>query len=426
MQNNRSDIFLNAEELRKAGRHQQAAELFRQCWNQEKNEDHAWHLISCLRHLQTREEAWQILYEALELVPGSHFLNIQHSWMLYDFELTDAKSKKNHEKTIEIARKILDLSPDGVLLQLTVFAATDAAKALNMPEKILEFLVCVDKATLDKAPREYNGSKILSWRERWYFACINSLFDLERFAECRAICIEAYKDFPVKIEYARKAALCLAEANNYSQAADELEKLVRGRRVPWYMYADLAKILFECGQVDKAWHNACAAAEASGELKTKVNLFYIMARILLARGERTGAAAHAYLAVQTRSEQGWSVPEELSELISRLNVQTNSASIGTLLGNCRKYWSEQTQATAAILIQNSDNVRYKGLLLMKNPQSPFAFIRSESFNENVYVKTADIPEELRHDGAKICFSTQTSFDAKKNRESTRAVNISAD
>lgn len=425
---NRNELFLKAEELRKCGRHEQAADLFRQCWVAEKTEDVAWRLISCLRHLQAREEAWQVLYEAVEITPASHLLRTQQQWMLYDFDLADAKSRKNNEKILEVCERLLDMVPDAMLLQLTVFAATDACKTLNLPEKTLQYLNYLSKSTLDKTPREFNGNKILSWRERWYFACTNALFELGKFAECRDTALEAYKDFPAKIEYARKAALCLAEDGQEQQAADELEALIRGRRVPWYMYSDLARLLFECGDTEKAWANACRGAEAGGEIKSKVNLFYLMARIMMAMGNRDAASLHASLAAQARTEQGWAIPEELSEFMQKFNLSPANTSSRELVTSCRRFWG-QTSSNGAVqsaVTQNiSQSARHQGSLLMKNPDSPFAFIRARDLTENVYVKTADIPVELRQDGAKVEFSLQTSFDAKKNRESIRAVKVSA-
>lgn len=415
-----SELFTRAEETRKEGQFKQAAELFTHLWNAEKSESNGWRLLSCLRNIQSRDIAWQILYEASELIPDSFLIRSQHSWMLYDFELADAKAKKAFSKIIEVADKIFDLSTDGILLNLTVFAAIDAAKALNQPEKILLYLAMLDASKLDKRPREFRGNKIISWCERWYFACINALFELEKFVECRETCLSAYKDFPKKTEFARKAALCLSGLNQPEDAANELENLVRGRRVPWYMYADLSKLHFECGFTEKSWTNCCLAAQANGELKTKVNLFQLMARILLVKGNRDGASAHAYFAAQLRTEQGWGVPDDLSELLCSLNVQSEGHDTGSLLDICRKYWSNQIMSSDS---GKDSKKRYNGILLLKNSQLPFAFIKSDDFEENVYVKMADVPDNLRHDSAQISFYIQSSFDTKKNRESFRAVEI---
>jgi len=425
METTNNELFVKAEELRKSGQQAQAAELFRECWGREKSEDIAWRLISCLRHIPAREEAWQTLYEANEIIVDSHLLRTQHQWMLYDFDLADARNRKNHEKTLEICDQMLAMQPDGMLLQLVVFAATDACKVLNLPEKTLLYLAHLDKNTLEKTPREFNGSKILSWRERWYFACINALFDLGNFAECRDAALEAYKDFPAKIEYARKAALCLAESGNEPQAAEELEKLIRGRRVPWYMYSDLAKILFECGNIEKAWQNACCGAEAPGETKTKVNLFYLMARILMAMGNRDAAAVHVSLAARARSEQGWAIPEEISEFTQKFNLVSENSDSSTLLRACRRHWQSPGTVEAPARPDKSTNGRHRGKLLLKTPETPFGFIHADNLPENVYVRTSDIPTSLRFDGAILEFSLQTSFDAKKNRESSKASNITA-
>lgn len=430
MEESISELFSKGEAARKSGNYTSAAEFFRKCWNLQKNEEHAWRLVSSLRHLHLREEAWQVIYEAAEIVSDSELINTQHAWLLYDFDLAEAKAKKHHAKILDVASQITDMKPDGILLQLAVFAASDAAKALNMPEKILEVLGLLDKNSLEKTPREYNGKKILSWRERWYFACINALFELGNFSECRQTALEAYKDFPAKIEFSRKAALCLAEMGSHFEAAEELETLVRGRRAPWYMYSDLARLWFEAGHIDEAWKNASSAAQASGELKTKVNLYYLMARMLMAKGQREGAAAHALLASAARTEQGWSVPGCLVEILKTLNASAENANIGALLSECRKYWGSANEfvvrnKTEKSIAKTDKTERFEGAVLMQSPTIPFAFIKSSDFENNIYVKTAEIPAECRKAGAQVSFCIQSSYDAKKNRQSLRAVEVRA-
>jgi predicted Zn-dependent protease/cold shock CspA family protein len=268
------------------------------------------------------------------------------------------------------------------------------------------------------------GRKIMSWRERWYFACINALYDTESFQECRQTCLEAKVDFPAKIEFARKAALCLAEMHQGNRAIKELEGIVQSKPAPWYMHLDLARILFENGQVEKAWSYACNAANARGEAKTKVNLFQLMARILLARGQRDFAALHLCLAQRIRKEQNWSIPDSLTDLIEKLNASTEVKESRELIRRCKNIWNKSSSISSdSTKTTEKDDNRYEGYLIMKNPQTPFGFISCQAFKQNIYVKASDIPENLKHDGSKLSFKTETSFDAKKNRQSLKASDI---
>ncbi len=391
-------------------------------WEGDKNPEIAVSILADLRQQGKNEQAWQFLYECVELFPDNRAINDQHAWMLYDFELSPAKGKKNFERIIETATKILDLKPDSLLEKICVFAATDAAKAINQHEKTLQFLEQLDKNSLEKCAREYGGKKIMSWRERWYYACVNALFETGNFSECRQVCIEAKNDFPYLIEFSRKAALCLAETGQNKQAATELLQLISNKTVPWYIHCDLARILFDEGVVDQSWEQASLAAEARGELKTKVNLFQLMGRILLAKGDRDGAAAHLCLAARVREEQNWSIPESLSEMLNRLNATAERSDAKTLLASCRRLWKGSLTLTPLNKTSEPNRI-YTGTLLMKNPSSHFAFIKCSDFDENIYVKASDIPQENRSDGAVVSFKTTTSFDAKKNRQSIRAVDI---
>ncbi|MFZ5951862.1 MAG: tetratricopeptide repeat protein [Candidatus Rifleibacteriota bacterium] len=390
-------------------------------WSNQKTPETAVTILTCLRRNGNSEQAWQFIYECFELFPENRAIKDQHAWMIYDFELTPAKARKNFERIIESAEKILNLKPDSLLEKICVFAATDATKAINKPEKTLQFLEMIDKNSLEKCQREYAGKKIMSWRERWYYACVNALFETENFSECREICLEALKDFPHLIEFQRKAALCLAENGDPNQAIEELKSLINNKNVPWYMNSDLAKIFFDAGEVDKSWQQAVIAAQAKGELKTKVNLFQLMARILLAQGNRDAAASHLCLAAAVRAEQNWGVPESLGEMMAKLNASADRSDSRAILASCRKFWGSPGAVTRAT--SQEPGKIFLGRLMMKNPTSHFAFISSESFNENIYVKASDIPDELKTDGATISFKTTTSFDAGKNRQSMRAVEI---
>jgi tetratricopeptide (TPR) repeat protein len=376
-----------------------------------------------LRKEKRQNEAWQLLYEATEMFPESRQIKHQHCWLLYDFELQIAKASKNYFKIMETAEKILDLEPDELLKKICVFAATDAAKASNQPEKALMFLSYLNKDRLETSQREYKGRKIMSWRERWYFACVNALFETGNYSECRQTCQEAYKDFPHKLEFLRKAALCIAREGDIQKAAEELENLIKNRNVPWYMYSDLGSLFFDCGEIETAWKYSCKAADARGELKTKVNLFELMARIMLVQGNHDGAAAHACLAAAVRKNQKWNVPDSLSELIDKLNASTTSNDEKQLLQHCRQFWAEAVSNVKTPTPQADPDAIYQGSLMMKNPNSPFAFIKSKDFKDNIYVKAKEIPENLKYDGAKVRFKTTSSFDARKNRESIRAISI---
>ncbi|MDN5280640.1 MAG: hypothetical protein PWR01_4605 [Clostridiales bacterium] len=393
-------------------------------WNREHKPEIACGMISHHRQQGKNENAWQLLYEAMELFPENREINNEHAWLLYDFELTPAKSRKNFDQIIETANKIINLEPDLLLQTICVFAATDACKAINEHEKTLQFLALLDKSRLEKSPREYAGKRIMSWRERWYFACINALFETGNFIECREICLEATADFPQILEFKRKAALCLAESGELAKAAEELQRLILSRNVPWYVNSDLAKILFETGNVEEAWRQTSKAAQAKGELKTKVNLFQLMARILLAQGKRQAAASHLCLAAKVREEQNWSIPESLSEMLQKLNTSHEQTDLKTLLSCCRPFWTGSNCEIKPEVADKIDKKKvYRGVLLMKNPASHFAFIKCRELTENIYVKASDIPETLKIDGKEVRFSITTSFDAKKSRESKRAVNI---
>ena len=70
----------------------------------------------------------------------------------------------------------------------------------------------------------------------------------------------------------------------YGEAEEELQAISRMRGCPWYIVADLAKLRFNVGSFNSALDAAYEATLMHGELKSKVNLFTLIAKIQLVLG----------------------------------------------------------------------------------------------------------------------------------------------
>jgi len=429
----------NAEDLRKQNRFAEAMPIFKRHFDENNDEASLWRIIYCARHVHDYETAVSYLEKNHDRFPNSEMIRTQFAWLRYDAFLQPVKNSGNHARILEIAEEILPLTtgPDDILFKLTLFAAIDAARSLDDHEKMLDLTSRVDPQKLEIATREFKGRKIISWRERWYFARLHALFSGAHYEDCRALGFKAFREFPQKIEFARKAALCLEKLNRTSEALEELQAICRSRGCPWYVFADVARINYEGSAFDEALEYAERGAGFRGDLKTKVNLFALIGKISLVLGNRERARSFTLLSCAIRYAEHWKISDELQEMMNRLEITSPYPDPANAWNECRKLLpgNEKRQEKAPVSNdrpkdgQHAENrvvaENCEGLLEIKNVDSPFAFIKSFQFDQMIYVKTQEIPSDLRFNGAELRFRVIESFDQKKGRWGNRATEIKA-
>ena len=134
---------------------------------------------------------------------SSQPLKSQFCWLQYDFIIDKNKKSGNWEKVLKASEDVLDMIDDynDLLFKLALFSAIDAAKNLKDNQKLLELTDIIGPEKLSAEPENYKGKKIMSYRERWFFARLNALFDSQLYEECRELSLEAIKQFPRRIEF---------------------------------------------------------------------------------------------------------------------------------------------------------------------------------------------------------------------------------
>ena len=288
----------------------------------------------------------------------------------------------------------------------------------------------------------YKGKKLLSYRERWFFARLNALFESQLYEECRELSLEAIKQYPRRIEFSRRAALCKMMLGKYGEAEEELQAISKMRGCPWYIVADLAKLRFNVGSFNRALESAFEATLMHGELQSKVNLFTLIAKIQLVLGNSESAKNHIMLACAIRKDLKWKFNEEITQLASRFGIGDKVPLTNLALKACEKEWRELTNNSSEkdenIRCNNSSdkdkNVNFnnepvesalQGFITSILEDRPFTFIHRADNDQKIYTKISDIPEDMRLSGMEVEFDLVESFDKLKNKKSVRAVNIRA-
>ena len=89
-------------------------------------------------------------------------------------------------------------------------------------------------------------------------------------------------------------------------------------------------------EYDNALKYAGDAIAASGPVRMKVNVFYLVFKILKGTDDDL-ALRHARMVIAIKLENGTDVPEEIEEL----NIDEDSLDIETLEHEIRNYWIER-------------------------------------------------------------------------------------
>jgi tetratricopeptide (TPR) repeat protein len=418
-----------ADAMRKEGRYAEALKIFIEHFSENKDEASLWRSILCARHLKDYQTAIELIEENYKEFEDSEMLRIQFAWLKYDAFMGKAKKSGNWDKVIKLADEIFQLNPENgeILFRLTLFAAIDAAKNLKDNEKLLELTDMVGPEKLAAKGETYKGRKMISWRERWYFARLQALFSAELFSECRSLAFKAFAEYPRKLEFARKAALCRIQTGEVKEAEEELIGITKARGCPWYVFADLAKIRFEMGRYEEALESAYDAAQKQGDLKTKVNLFSLIAKLLLITGNNDQAKNHSILACAIREKYHWKIPQDLENLKERFELYYELPAPENILNKCKQIWTKSSTKENSQIPATGAEIADKvcGTMGQIKEGRPFSFISSPGYASGIYVKLAEVPEELQHEGAEIVFKVIESFDHKKGQKSVRATNVRA-
>lgn len=419
-----------AEEMRKSGNFEAAFPIFMENFKANANESSLWRAIHCARKMGDYETALALIEENKSMISTSQALKSQFCWLKYDFIIDKNKKSGCWESVLKASEEILEMTTDinDLLFKLALFTAIDAAKKLNDWQKVLELTEIIGPEKLPAEGEVYKGKKILSYRERWFYARLNALFEVQLYEECRELSLEAIKQYPRRLEFCRRGALCKMMLGKYGEAEEELQAISRMRGCPWYIVADLAKLRFNVGSFNGALDAAFKATLMHGELQSKVNLFTLIAKIQLVLGNSESAKNHAILACAIRKNLNWKFNEEITQLSLRFGIGDNVPLPNVAVKVCENEWRNQSEGDS-VKIDNTAcsnepiKTGLQGIITSIVDNRPFTFISRADNNQKVYAKISDIPEDLRLSGAEVEFDLVESFDKLKNKKSVRATNI---
>lgn len=423
-----------ANELRKAGRFEEALPMYRNLWKETGDNFDGAGLLHCLRKLELFGEAISFAQELIVKHPKFDWCRNEVIWTLISGVLYKFEENEPLEKVVEIAQKIMDLNPRGLAAKMVVFKVLKSAKDYNDWETINEWVVKIDPNLLSTEPMtDSSGRKGWCDQSLWYNYRINGLVKQggkKEKEEAINIVDEILERFPKERKFfLRLKALANKSLGNLTESENIYENLCSGYKTDWWMLLEYGRVVRDAGRKEDALKLMYQAASKHKRLEAMVSLFADIGKLCKSMAKNKEARAHLVLCRYVREENDWSVPEHVLNVISELNkiIGNNNEpkSLKEALSICRDYWKNFLGEKSVSISKAQDKRKIRKGLLGKvslgKEDSNFCFIVTKD-DESFFCLKNDLPPDIKYTD-KVTFNAIPSFDKKKNKKSWRAKNI---
>lgn len=261
--------------------------------------------------------------------------------------------------------------------------------------------------------------------ENWYAYKTKALIKLGEWQEC----FDTSKEALEKIEnfhysndvwFSRRVALSKKNLGNTEDTIEELEAILKRKR-EWFIQKELAELYFEKDDLDTAFKMAIDAINNFGPLEFKVDLLFLIAKILNKQGKSDLAFKHLSLSKLVRQDEEWKIPQKLFDELNQFDqneIPLNE--LKSLKSELKKYWNGFNKIDNRKKISkhsnNSENLQGEIIkILHDNERGKDGFIKSDN-NEFYFSASSNwhLTSELTV-GNKVLFTITPSRDHKRRQ-----------
>lgn len=429
-----------AKKLEAAGQFAQAAELYKQSYELYQGAFVASRYIRCLRKAGKSDVAVDFGRQLPKQLQDDTHVHSAVAWALYDVYLKKDANKDDNEvadverevqnsadfqKMQKAARYILKKSSDteDILRIRTIFAICNEAKQRGQWQVMYNFAVQLAPERLSTEQQERDGRKLPSDYQRWLYLMIRSLLELKRYTECLDFADKGIERYPGEKLFHWWHACAKKALGQVAEALSALERIDTRFPKEWYIQRDIADGYTQLQKYDDAWVWFSKAA-CSGDLKASYKMFEQMSMLLEHLGRWQEAYAHLQLACAIAERENWQRPAEAlrGQLFQFRKRHAGHLSFGTdgaieplpiLFRRCKDMW----QATIY-----TSRPQGKGCITIVNEEKKFGSIKAD--NGDIHFWFRDVIGGITPVvGMEVEFEVEKSYDQKKQRDSTKAVNV---
>lgn len=260
--------------------------------------------------------------------------------------------------------------------------------------------------------------------ENWYAYKTKALMKLGEWQECfdtSKEALEKIKSFHYSndVWFSRRIALSKKNLGNTEDTIKELETILKKKR-EWFIQKELAELYFEKNDLESAFKMAISAINNFGLLEFKVDLLFLLGKILKEQGILDLAFKHFSLSKLIRQEQEWKISQKIFEELTQFSdVEIPLSKIAELKNELKKYWngfnSNQVVKSKSPKSNERNSVGEVVRILHDNERGKVGFIKSNE-NEHYFAVSSNFhltPKIIV--GSKIIFQILPAVEGKKEQ-----------
>jgi tetratricopeptide (TPR) repeat protein len=179
--------------------------------------------------------------------------------------------------------------------------------------------------------------------ENWYAYKTKALSKLGEWQECFDLSKEALErietfHYSNDVWFSRRVALSKRNLGNTEDTIQELQSILKKKR-EWFIQKELAELYFEKGNIESALKQATDAMNNFGPLEFKVDLLYLLGKILRQQDKLELSFQHFSLSKLIRQAEEWKLPQKLfDELRTFTFPEIPQTDFKKLKNELQKYW----------------------------------------------------------------------------------------
>lgn len=214
-----------------------------------------------------------------------------------------------------------------------------------------EFCNKIDKENLSKEcstiqvtrKGELKEMELASDFENWYAYKTKALTKLGEWKECFDLSKEALEKienfhYSNDVWFSRRVALSKRNLGNTEDTIQELHNILKKKR-EWFIQKELAELYFERDNIESALKQATDAINNFGPIEFKVDLLYLLGKILKQQDKIELSFQHFSLSKIIRQSEEWKIPQKLIDELKTFSLpEIQQTEFRKLKFELQKFW----------------------------------------------------------------------------------------
>jgi len=327
----------------------------------------------------------------------------------------------------------------------TIVLKSEKKKPAPNWKLVNEFCNKIDRAKLSKEcssmkverKGQLKDMELASDFENWYAYKTKALAKLGEWQECFYLSKEALEKienyhYSNDVWFSRRVALSKRNLGNTEDTIQELQTILKKKR-EWFIQKELAELYFENGNIESALKQATDAINNLGPLEFKVDLLFLLGKILKHQDNLELSYQHFSLSKLIRQAKEWKLPQKLfDELRTFTFPEIPQTDFKKLKNELQKYWEsfkapQTTRVDTTRAFHNSKTEIDKNLegeivrILHDNERGKDGFIKSKGKEFYFSIKPNFQSISKIAVGANVLFEIKPALDGKKEQTRIKKV-----